>query len=43
LRYTAERAEAEARLAAAALEELPRTAFRDGLTALAQFAINRRF
>jgi octaprenyl-diphosphate synthase len=43
LRYTAERASAEAKLAIAALEPLPRCRFRDGLAGLAQFAIDRRF
>ncbi len=43
LRYTAERAAEEATSAMQMLDALPRSAFRDGLAALAQFAINRRF
>jgi octaprenyl-diphosphate synthase len=43
LRYTAERARAEAETAIAALAPLPNSRFRDGLTALARFAIERRF
>jgi octaprenyl-diphosphate synthase len=43
LRYTAERAEAEAQLAVRALDALPRSKFRDGLIGLAHFAVKRRF
>ncbi|HEX5418701.1 MAG TPA: octaprenyl diphosphate synthase [Gammaproteobacteria bacterium] len=43
LRYTAERARAEAEAAIAALEPLPSSIYRDGLSGLAQFAINRRY
>jgi octaprenyl-diphosphate synthase len=43
LRYTAERAEAEAALAVEALEELPASSYRDGLKTLAEFAVRRRF
>jgi octaprenyl-diphosphate synthase len=43
LRYTAERARAEVELAIAALEHLPPSKFRDALTELAQFAIQRRY
>jgi octaprenyl-diphosphate synthase len=43
LRYTAERARAEVELAIAALERLPPSKFRDALTELAQFAIQRRY
>jgi octaprenyl-diphosphate synthase len=43
LRYTAERATAEAEAAVAALASLPPSSFRDGLSELAQFAVSRRF
>jgi octaprenyl-diphosphate synthase len=43
LRYTGERAHEEAELAVAALAVLPPSQFRDGLTTLAEFAVNRRF
>ena len=43
LRYTAERARGEVELAIAALERLPPSKFRDGLTELAQFAVQRRY
>lgn len=43
LRYTAERARLEAASAVEALALLPPSKFRDGLTALARFAIERRF
>jgi octaprenyl-diphosphate synthase len=43
LRYTAERARSEAETAIEALEALPSSKYRDGLSGLAQFAINRRF
>jgi octaprenyl-diphosphate synthase len=43
LRYTAERARSESDAAIAALEELPNSTFRAGLTDLARFAVNRRF
>jgi len=43
LRYTAERAEAEAELAIGALEPLPRSKFKDGLIGLARFAVTRRY
>jgi octaprenyl-diphosphate synthase len=43
LRYTAERARDEAKLAVDALMTLPASPFRDGLMGLAQFAVDRRF
>jgi octaprenyl-diphosphate synthase len=43
LKYTAERARAEAEAAVAALEALPLSKYREGLAGLAQFAISRRF
>ena len=43
LRYTAERAEEEARQAVAALETLPGSVYRNALTELAEFAIKRRY
>ncbi len=43
LRYTAERARAEADKALAALEALPNSKYRDALAGLAQFAIHRRY
>ena len=43
LRYTAERAEEEARQAVAALEALPGSVYRNALTELAEFAIKRRY
>jgi len=43
LRYTAERAAEEARKAMQTLDAIPGSKFREGLTELAQFAINRRF
>lgn len=43
LRYTAERAQDEAKLAIQALDALPASKYREGLTSLAQFAVNRRF
>ncbi|HEU4620018.1 MAG TPA: octaprenyl diphosphate synthase [Gammaproteobacteria bacterium] len=43
LRYTAERARTEADAAIAALDALPHSKYRDGLSSLAQFAVNRRF
>ena len=43
LRYTAERARAEAEAAIEALSPLPQGRFRDGLAGLARFAVNRRF
>jgi octaprenyl-diphosphate synthase len=43
LRYTAERARAEADAALAALAALPQSKYREGLSGLAQFAVNRRF
>ena len=43
LKYTAERAQDEAKLAIDALRALPVSKFRDGLRGLAQFAVNRRF
>jgi octaprenyl-diphosphate synthase len=43
LRYTAERAAAEAAKAIEALDAVPHSAFRNGLAGLAQFAVNRRF
>jgi octaprenyl-diphosphate synthase len=43
LRYTAERAREEADAAIAALGPLAQSKFRDGLCALAQFAVNRRY
>jgi octaprenyl-diphosphate synthase len=43
LRYTAERATAEAGLAVEALEALPASSFRDGLKTLAEFAVSRSF
>ncbi len=43
LRYTAERSREEANKAMQALEAIPRCQFRDGLAALARFAIDRRF
>ena len=43
LRYTAERAEVEARTAIEALEILPSSRFKSGLVGLAEFAVKRRF
>jgi octaprenyl-diphosphate synthase len=43
LRYTAERARDEARQAIRALDALPHTTYREGLIALAQSAVQRRF
>ncbi len=43
LKYTAERARAEADKALAALEALPSSKYRDALAGLAQFAVNRRY
>jgi octaprenyl-diphosphate synthase len=43
LKYTAERARAEAQAAAACLEALPSSTYRDALAGLAQFAVDRRF
>ena len=43
MRYTMSRARAEADAAASALDVLPPSPFRDGLTGLAQFAVDRRF
>jgi octaprenyl-diphosphate synthase len=43
LRYTAERAQHEATLAARALEVLDQSAFRDALAGLTQFAVRRRY
>jgi octaprenyl-diphosphate synthase len=43
LRYTAERAEQEARRAIETLEILPRSRYKDGLVGLAEFAVKRRF
>jgi len=43
LRYTAQRAEEEANLAVQSLDALPASAYREGLKALAEFAVNRRF
>jgi octaprenyl-diphosphate synthase len=43
LRYTAERARDEANLASAALETLPTGPYRNALTALSQFAAQRRY
>lgn len=43
LRYTADRAREEARTALDALENLPKSRYRDGLVSLAQFAVDRRF
>jgi octaprenyl-diphosphate synthase len=43
LKYTAERARAEAQTAIAALDVLPNSKYRDGLRSLAHFAVNRRF
>jgi octaprenyl-diphosphate synthase len=43
LRYTAERAQAEVEIAIRALAPLPQSKFRDGLIALAQFAVQRRY
>jgi octaprenyl-diphosphate synthase len=43
LRYTAERAQEEARRAIAALADLPASRFREGLKTLAEFAVSRRF
>jgi octaprenyl-diphosphate synthase len=43
LRYTADRARAEVDSATRARAPLPASKFRDGLVALAQFAIHRRF
>lgn len=43
LRYTAERAQNEAEEAIKALDDLPPSKYRDGLTRLAQFAVDRRF
>jgi octaprenyl-diphosphate synthase len=43
LRYTAERAEVEARTAIESLEILPSSRFKSGLVGLAEFAVKRRF
>ncbi|MNC94712.1 Octaprenyl-diphosphate synthase [compost metagenome] len=43
LRYTAMRAREEADLAIASLVALPASRYRDGLNALAEFAVSRRF
>jgi octaprenyl-diphosphate synthase len=43
LRYTAERAEEEAAMAIASLDALPGSTYREGLKALAEFAVRRRF
>lgn len=43
LRYTAERARDEAKIAVDALMTLPASPFRNGLMGLAQFAVDRRF
>jgi octaprenyl-diphosphate synthase len=43
LKYTAERAEAEARQAVEALDAVPASNFKEGLKTLAEFAVRRRF
>jgi octaprenyl-diphosphate synthase len=43
LRYTAQQAEEEAALAVSALDALPPSKYRQGLTQLAEFAVKRRF